>query len=488
MKLLDLVVIGLYFLAMLAIGWYYSRRTETADDYLLGGRRMSPFLIGLSLFATLTSTLSYLAYPGEIVKYGPMMMAQITAFPAVMVVVGWWLIPAIMRQHDFTSGYELLEARLGLSGRLLGASMFVVLRTIWMASILYATSDKVLVPMLGLDRGWTPGLCAALGLITMIYTTEGGMRAVVITDAAQSLIMFAGAIVTILVVTASLGGLDQWWPSEWAPHWDPPVFWFRSGVRVTFLGSFLNMFVWLTCTAGSDQMAIQRYLSTRDAAAARRSFAVQLVTQVLMIILLAMVGFAVLAYFTARPDEFGPSVSLLASADELLPRFIIQVMPAGLSGLVIAAILSAAMSSLSSGMNSSSAVITTDFINRFSRATPTPHAQVRLAKMISVVIATLAIGLSMVIGHLAENLMELCFKVVNLLTAPLFVLFFLALFVPRATPLAGILAALASIGVAVSISFFKAFGLEFLWTAPCALAAGITVGMLASYLPLGKRD
>ncbi len=88
MKPLDFLVIGLYAVGMLLIGGYYARRTETADEYLLGGRRMNPFMIGLSLFATLTSTLSYLAYPGEMVKNGPMMFAQLTAFPAVMLVVG----------------------------------------------------------------------------------------------------------------------------------------------------------------------------------------------------------------------------------------------------------------------------------------------------------------------------------------------------------------------------------------------------------------
>ncbi len=102
MHLLDYLVIALYAVGMLAVGWYYAHRTQSGDDYLLGGRRMSPFLIGLSLFAALTSTLSYLAYPGEMVKNGPMMFAQLTAFPVVMILVGWWLIPTIMRQRNAT--------------------------------------------------------------------------------------------------------------------------------------------------------------------------------------------------------------------------------------------------------------------------------------------------------------------------------------------------------------------------------------------------
>src|SRR3954471_23438248 len=113
MTALDYLVILLYALAMLAVGRYYARRVQTADDYLLGGRTMSPVMIGLSLFATLTSTLSYLATPGEMIGYGPMLFSEFLIYPVIYAVVGFWLIPAIMRQRGVTSGYELLEARLG---------------------------------------------------------------------------------------------------------------------------------------------------------------------------------------------------------------------------------------------------------------------------------------------------------------------------------------------------------------------------------------
>jgi SSS family transporter len=482
MRPIDYLVVAAYAACMLAIGWYYGRRTGTVDEFLLGGRRMNPVMIGLSLFATLTSTLSYLALPGEVIKNGPMVLALYASFPLVMPIVGWWLIPAIMRQRDVTSGYELLERRLGRTGRLLGAAMFISLRMIWMASILYATSDKVIVPLFGIDHGWTPLVCVALGVLTIIYTSEGGMRAVVATDALQAVIMFAGAIATIAVVTISLGGIARWWPTGWSPQWPEPVFGFRSDVRMTFCNAVLNMFVWMTCTAGSDQMAIQRYLSTRDVQAARRSFGINLVVNVLMVLLLTAVGLALLGYFTAHPESFGPDVSLVEAADELFPRFIVSVMPGGLAGIVIAAILSAAMSSLSSGINSTSAVIVGDFIG-LRRATPlTDHEQLRLAKGLSVAIGIVAICGSMIVPFLATNLYELCIKAVDLLTAPLFVLFFLALFVPWATPAGGVASAVASISVAVAISFFQLFDLAMLWSAPCSLIVGIAAGMIVSLL------
>jgi SSS family transporter len=482
---LDYAVIALYAIGMLAVGRRYARRVRTADDYLLGGRSMSPLMIGVSLFATLTSTLSYLALPGEMIKNGPIVFAEILSFPLVMLLVGWVLIPRIMRQR-VTSGYELLESRLGLTGRLLGASLFVVLRVFWMASILFATADKVVIPLLGLDPMWMPVVTVAMAVVTLGYTVQGGLKAVVATDAAQAVLMFLGAIVTVVVVSAELGGVGAWWPSAWPAHWPEPAVLPTPGVPRTIVGAFVAMLVWMTCTAGSDQMSIQRYLATRDAASARRSFGIQLLSTVLSMGLLGLAGLAVLGYFQARPEEMKTGWQLAKDADKLMPHFIVIGLPAGLTGLVIAAILAAAMSSLSSGLNSSSTVIVTDFVGRAGGRVMSATEEVRLARYVSVLVGVVAVGLSLVVGGLATNLLELCFKVVNLLTAPIFVLFFLALFVPRATPLAAVAATVASVATAVAV----AFGWDakwFLWSPPAALLAGVTAGVLASLLPV-RRD
>ncbi len=190
MKPLDWTVIAIYAAGMLAVGWYYARRTATTDDYLLGGRNMSPWKVGLSLFATLVSTLTYLALPGEMIKFGPMVLCQLIALPFVAAVVGWLLIPFIMRLQ-VTSAYEILEMRLGLSVRILGACFFLTLRLFWMSLVIFATADIVLVPILGLSPSAVPWICVVLGMVTVVYTSMGGLRAVVITDVLQTLILSA---------------------------------------------------------------------------------------------------------------------------------------------------------------------------------------------------------------------------------------------------------------------------------------------------------
>ena len=486
MTALDWIVIALYAAGMLAIGAFYARRTETTEDYLLGGRRMNPVAIGLSLFATLMSTLSYLAWPGEMIKHGPTLFAGMLAYPFIAVVVGWLLIPYIMKLR-ITSAYEVLEIRLGLGVRLVGSSLFLLLRFCWMASILFATSSQVLVPLLGLADWTVPWLCAALGLVTVVYTASGGIRAVVLTDALQSAIMFLGAIVTLIVVSAELGP-TAWWPADWAEHWDPPVWGLDLTARASLMGAITSAFTWHVCTAGSDQMAVQRFLATRNVSAARRSMLTSYVSDVLISILLGLVGFAVLAHFTARTSSPG-GMNLVESADRLFPRFVLEGLPAGLSGLVIAAILSAAMSSLSSGVNSTCAVIAQDFVGRFGgrrEGRPSPAHSISLVRWLSVGVGVSAVLLSILVSRFEGNLIELCFKVVNLLVAPLFVLFFMAMFVPWATPIGSLIGLAASLGVAVGIAHFHLFGVSFVWMMQAALVTGIAAGGLASVIPLAS--
>ncbi|NOY29434.1 MAG: Na+:solute symporter, partial [Planctomycetes bacterium] len=259
--LIDWGVIAIYGALMIGVGLYYSRRTHSTDDYLLGGRAMKPWAVGLSLFATLLSTISYLAIPEEMIEHGPMFIASLLAYPLVLLVVGWIFIPFFMKQK-VTSAYEILELRLGLGVRMLGSFFFLSLRLAWMATIIFATTSKVLIPLLGWDVSATPYACAVLGVITVIYTSMGGIRAVVVTDVVQTFILLGGAALTVVLITVDLGGVGAWWPTEWVSTWDPPKIWFDPGSRVTVAASIMSVFTWYICTAGSDQMAIQRYLST----------------------------------------------------------------------------------------------------------------------------------------------------------------------------------------------------------------------------------
>ncbi|QDT00391.1 sodium:solute symporter family transporter [Adhaeretor mobilis] len=483
---LDWLVIAAYMLLVLAIGWYYSRKTTSTEEYLLGGREMNWFNLGISLFATMLSAITYLAIPGETALYGPVfVMGKLAAYPLVALIVGWWIIPRIM-QMRVTSAYEILEIRLGLSIRLLGAFLFLSLRLMWMAVVVYATAAMVLVPMLGIEEWATPWISLVLGAVTIAYTSLGGLRAVVATDVLQSAILFSGALLTLALITYLSGGISSWWPDDWLTHWPEPRWGYDNDPDTrTFLGALIGTLVWYVCTQASDQMAVQRFLANRDVKTARRTLIAALVSSAFSAILLALVGLAVWSYYRANVSQPSESIALLARADRLFPDFIMTNLPPGVSGLVVAGLLAVAMSSLSSGINSSCSVIKIDFFDRLSRSpSKSQRKDVVQSMWISVGVGLIVVLLSTVVGSVKGNLLELSFKICNLFTAPLFGLFFMAMFVPRSTVLGTHLGALCGLIVVVTVNYWEEItgqqGINFLWAMPLGLIVQISIGVLVS--------
>lgn len=478
---LDWIIIVLYLVAMLAIGWYYNRQNKTEEDYLLGGRRMNPLAVGISLFATLLSTLSYLSYPGEMVLHGPGIFVGMLAFPLVYYVAGWWLIPRI-RKMNITSAYELLERQLGLRVRMLAVFMFLSLRFFWMATIIYVTIDIALMSVIPIDRFWVPWIGIGMIVITIVYTVMGGLKAVVLTDVVQTSVFLGGALLSIVVVVYHLGSFSALIPDTWPSHWNSPRLGFDPQERITFGNAILMLFVWYVATIGSDQMAIQRYISTKDLKSARQSLRVSLITDFTAKCLLALVGLAMLAYFTRNPEFLMMDRTLESQADTLFPRFILIGLPQGLSGLVIAGLLAAAMSSLSSGLNAVSSVIYEDLIHRFQKTSTTKYQPLTQIKLLTLFAGALVIVLSLLIGYVPGNLYDVIMKVVNLLVCPLFVLFFMALFVPIATENGTFIGGIVAILTALAIGYMDIFGITVLWIAPISFIMGVITSMAASYM------
>ena len=481
---LDWAVLGGYGIGMMSIGWYYSR-VKNVEEYLLGGRNMKPWAVGISLYATLMSTLTYLALPGEMISHGPLFLGALFSYPLVYLVASRFIIPYIMKLR-VTSAYEILERRLGLSVRMLGSVYFLLLRLLWMSLIVYATSSEVLVPLLGLDASATPWVCIVMAVVTIAYTAMGGLQAVVFTDVVQTFIMIAGALLSLALITYSLGGIGAWWPTSWSPHWDKPTL-FDPSVRIPWGMALVSQFTWYVCTISSDQMAIQRYLATRDAQAARRMFRISLTLEVSVVLLLASLGLALFAYFRANPSMLPDGASLTTNTDRLLPQYIVRVLPAGISGLVIAGILSAAMDSLSSGLNASCSVITVDWIDRFRRVKLHGKAHVRQARIVSWLVGMAVVVVSLFASFVPGNLLEKCYTVVNVLVTPLFILFFMAMFVSWATTLGTWIGSLAALSTAIAVAHWNLLGLSFIWVMPGSLIVGVLVACTASLLPIGVR-
>ena len=475
---IDIAVVGILLLGMLFIGYRMSRTNKTPEDYILGGRSLPSGLVGLSMFATLFSTLSYLSYPGETVRYGFVFCAGILSFPLAWFVVRRWIIPKFIHLN-VSSAYEILELRLGRRSRRLATVFFLSLRYLWMSTIIYATVDTALVPILGIDPSLVPLISIVLVLFTVLYTTWGGLKAVVYTDALQSLIMFLGVLLTIGVIWFKVGDPAAFFDPAVRTHWLPWDWTPRLHTRMTAANIIVMNGCWQIMTAASDQMAIQRYLSVRDGKAAGRTLAVSLFSSAAIQVLLAVVGLMVLVYFTRFPQMLPDGTGVLTQADQLFPRFILVGLPTGVTGLIVAALIAAAMSSLSSGLNSSATVIQEDILKQMKRNRDRTFT-LSTIRRISAVLGLFVAGTCFCIGYVQGNLLDIVIKVVNLVVAPLFVLFFMALFVPRARDGATAAGGVVALCAAVAVSIFGVAGIAAIWTMPLSFAAGAFSALLLS--------
>ncbi len=489
MQKLDWAVMVIYAVGMLLVGAYFSRKAKTSEDYMLGGRTMKSWMVGLSLFASLFSSISYLSVPGEVIRFGPALYLGVAIFPLVHLAVGYLLIPAIMKEK-VSSAYELLELKLGPSLRVLASTGFMVLRIAWMSVIIFMCAQKIIVPIMGWAENpeaafW---VSVAMGVVTVIYTSLGGLRAVVFTDVVQTFILLGAAMFTIVLIGARLGfssfipEIPQGIPETWV-KWK----WFAPGERASFITACMGMFIWYFCTAGSDQMAIQRYLSTRNEKSARSGYKTSLICNFVVELFLISVGLGLLAYFRANPGQILGGSTIAKTADKLFPHFIVIGLPVGLTGLALAGLLAAAMSSLSSGVNSACLVISRDFVDRYKKNPISEHAKVTLAKLISVAIGVVIVALSLVFRHIRGNLTELVFKTCNLLTAALFIPFSMALFVSWAKEWATFAGTLAATATAVLVGFSAeifggAFKIPFVWIMPSSFVVGIVLSLFFSVL------
>ena len=485
---LDWVTLTAYALMMLGVGWYYAVRTKSVDDFMLGGRTMNPWFVGLSMFVTYMSILTYLAVPGEMVANGPILLGRTLAAPISFAVVAIWIIPFTMRRQ-VVSAYELLETRFGVGMRYFASSLFLIQRFLWMGVIIFAVVDKILIPIFGVPPEWMPYICIGLGLFTAIYSTMGGLKAVVITDVIQSTILLLGALISIAYLFwLNNYSVNSIWPEMWHAHWPQEGIWVGGlETRVAVFDVTLAYLIWAIATAGSDQMAIQRYQAMGTVNKARKMYGVSIGTDAILVLLLGVVGAGLLAYYTAHPDLL-PSQAYISGgkADRLFPVFILEQLPSGLSGLLVAAILAAAMSSLSSGINSASSVILVDFYERlFGCETTDVKKRVLYARVISMGIGLIVVVLSVLVANVEGNLFEICGRVINLLVGPLFVAFCLAIFIPWASKWGVWISTVISLFTALFIAFPHWFGVEklklgFNWITIASLAGGLVLGMVIS--------
>lgn len=439
LEAIDYWAVFFYFVAVLVLGYRFSKQQKSTEEYFMAGRSMPWFLVGLSLFATLLSSVSYLSKPGEIIKNGLGIWGAYMHLPFTIALVILLLIPFFMGKR-FTSAYEYLEESYGLKTRLFASILFILRRLLCMGMIVYSASFAM-ARMTGQSFVW---IVLGIGAIAIVYTTMGGMRAVIWTDVAQFFILLAGLLFTIGFVFAETGtGPVTWFHDVMQAEREPqPFFAFDPYVRVSLGGMAIYTLFWWSCAAGSDQVAIQRYLTTGSVPAARRSFLSSLGADLSVAISLALAGMALYSYYRAQ---------LPGTPDQVFPHFIAHGLPRGLAGLVVAALFAAAMSSLDSGMHGVATVLTVDFFRRLRKKAMSAAGELKLARVITVCAGMFAVIFCLCLDRIPEetrgNLFDLTVRNSSYITGALGGLFFAAFLRIRCT--GGMMIVSAVLGVAV---------------------------------------
>lgn len=484
----DYVVIVLYFLGMIAIGAYFSGKQKSSEDYFVAGRSMPWVAVGLSLFSALLSTISYLAIPGETIHQGFAYCLGLLHIPISYSVIYFVLIPFFMRLR-VVSAYEYLERRFSPAVRSLGAGLFMLYCLGWMATVVL-TCSVGLTQMTGWPL-WIVLVCN--GIVSTVYTCLGGIKAVIWTDVVQALLMLGGGILTLVFVGYSTGTTpaDWWHDAQGVGRLDFPWFSLDPSVRKTVFWIALNMCAWMICTHAGNQVALQRYFTMSTPGEARRMLFVKMTAEVLMTLLLVATGFALLAFYLRRAELLPPELSLTnkAQADRVFPHFIAHQLPPALAGGVVAALFAAAMSTISSGVNSMAAVFTVDFLRPKRSELATGPEQIRLGYWFSAVsgllITGIAWGLTLLPGSF--NFVDLMQKAFNFLLGPLGSLFFVGMFLPRCSARSVIPATVVGLGVGVLTAYWEQFfGSPFspFWVIASAAAASfLSAAVLGLFEP-----
>lgn len=489
---IDWLVVALSMLAMLGMGAYFSRRQHSAEDYFLAGRRMPWLAVGLSTLATLTSTITYLALPGEMIKNGVGYFTGYISMPFILAFVCLVSLPFLMRLR-LTSAYEYLERRFDYRTRLLGAGIFGCIVLGWMATVIY-TASNAMVGMTGLPLN---GVILFVGVIAISYTTLGGIRADIWTDVAQAIIMFLGAAFAIgyVAVATHTGPMDWWRDAAQVRHTAVPFFNLDPTVRVSTIGVALSSFTWTVCTINGSQVAMQRFFTMPSVKAAQRSYVLNIVADIVLLGLLGLCGIALFSFFHRQPHLLGSALNPRTGegAEKVFPYFIANQLPPAMGGLLIAALFAAAMSTLDSGVNSLSAVLTVDVFRRQGRVKGESN-ELRLARILTVLLGAIitfaAMGIDLLKGT-RNTIIDILPAAFNWGVGPMGGMFFAGMFLPRCTARSVIPAAVIGTIVGLGTAWLKpVFNVPFTfaWVIPYSCLTTFLLAAVFSLFEPKKKD
>ncbi len=476
---LNWLVLAGYLFTLLFIGVYFSRRVKTSEHFFLGGRSIPWWAAGLSIFGAQLSAITFMAIPAKTFAadwlYFPLVIGAIIMTPVIIKC----FIP-FYRRLNVTSAYEYLELRFGLTARLIGTATFTVMHVGRLAIV-------ILLPSLAMyaASGMNVFACIMImGTLATLYTMLGGIEAVIWADVVQVIILLASAVICFIVIVSNVdGGAIAVFSIGMESQKFNLINWDFDLTKVTFIVLILNFMSGIGGPYATDQSVVQRYLTTKDEKTAAKALWTNILLSIPASILFYSLGTALYVFYKANPSRMIVDSS---GTDAILPMFIINQLPAGISGLAIAGIFAASMSSLDSSMNSVATVLTTDFYKRLFRDS-SEHKCVIVAKIITVVIGLTGTFCALLMATAdIKSLWDQFTIIVNLFGAGLGGLFVLGIFTKQANIYGAVSGFIFSAIVQYCVSRYT--DLHFFLYSVTGLASCIIVGLLVSLCTTQSRN
>jgi solute:Na+ symporter, SSS family len=463
-----------YLLGMVAIGWVCTRRNKNTDDYFKAGGRIPWWAAGISIYATMLSSLTFMAIPAKAYATDwTFFWANVPILLIAPVIIAFYL--PFFRQLNITSAYEYLERRFNLAARLYGSAAFILFQ-IGRQAIVLLLPSLALAMVSDLDVR----LCIILmGVLCVAYTVMGGMEAVIWTDVAQSVVLLGAALVSLLVIVfGTEAGLGGFWVAaaesgkfhmfNWTldPTTAANAFW-----AIVIGNLFINLVPYT-----SDQAVVQRYMTTRDEAKAGRAIWANALLAVPSTALFFAIGTALFVFYKVHPGKLDPA----QTTDTIFPSFIVQNLPVGVAGLVIAGIFAAAQSTVSGSLNSVVTAMMTDFYRRFGGVAEGANG-LRLARWLTAAVGVFATGAALGLAQSNRaSLWDTYNSLVGLAGSGLAGLFALGIFTRRANGYGALVGAVIS---ACALYWVQQHTrIHFFLYAAIGIVTSFTVGWLVSLL------
>ena len=479
--LVNMSVLVAYLLCVVLVGLFFMFKNRNTDDYFRGGQSIPWWAAACSIYATMLSSLTYVALPAVVYQTNWLLLIGIWMI-IVVAPIAIYIVMPFFRQINATSAYEYLSKRFNMSVRLFASSLFTLFHIGRMGIVMAITALALsaVTPLSASDS------VLIMGVLCLIYCTMGGIEAVIWTDTLQTFVLLAGAITCFITIIMGLdGGFNEFVSVGFSDHK-------FTMVNVDFsLDSITTLSIWVIVIGGigqnissysADQAVVQRYMVTSNIKEARKSIWANAIMAFPGTLLFFCIGTGLYVFYQVHPEKLDPTIKI----DQIFPAFISAELPIGVAGLIVAGIFAAAQSTVSTSMNSIATTLVTDFVKPFKLVT-TEKGYMSTARWLTFIMGALGTLAGLIfIDPEIRSLMNAYFKIIGMFMGALGGLFVLGALTKKANSSGAIIGIFA--GVLCMISAWQMGWANGYLYATIGIVSCLVFGYLASLLVPGNKS